>query len=188
MARSWRRRTRTGDASYQYGNPENARAHYRTTGPEILRDLPTITHSWPASAPPARGRTGRYRREQKPDVQIVAAEPAYGELVLRPAQPGRRFRARAVRPGGVDRRYSVGSLDAAAPDRELVEARGHSSPASPPAGAARRARRRGEGRRRAEPADIVLIVADAGWKYLSTGAYSGDLEERAADLDGQLWA
>jgi cysteine synthase B len=39
-----------------------------------------------------------------------------------------------------------------------------------------------------EPADIVLVVADAGWKYLSTGAYSGDLESSAEALDGQLWA
>ena len=38
------------------------------------------------------------------------------------------------------------------------------------------------------PADIAFIVADGGWKYLSTGAYEGDLDEAEAALEGQLWA
>jgi len=67
---------------YQYGNPANADAHYRTTGPEILRDCPEITHF--VAGLGTTGTlvgTGRYLREKKPDVQIVAAEPRYGELV-----------------------------------------------------------------------------------------------------------
>jgi cysteine synthase B len=64
---------------YQYGNPANADAHYRTTGPEILRDCPEITHF--VAGLGTTGTlvgTGRYLREKKPDVQIVAAEPRYG--------------------------------------------------------------------------------------------------------------
>ncbi len=67
---------------YQYGNPANAEAHYRGTGPEILRDMPTITHF--VAGLGTTGTlvgTGRYLRERKPDVQIIAAEPRYGELV-----------------------------------------------------------------------------------------------------------
>ena len=67
---------------YQYGNPANADAHYRTTGPEILRDCPEITHF--VAGLGTTGTlvgTGRFLREKKPDVQIVAAEPRYGELV-----------------------------------------------------------------------------------------------------------
>ena len=67
---------------YQYGNPANAHAHYETTGPEILADLPEITHF--VAGLGTTGTlvgVGRYLREHKPDVQIVAAEPRYGELV-----------------------------------------------------------------------------------------------------------
>ena len=67
---------------YQYGNPANARAHYETTGPELLADLPEITHfvAGLGTTGTLMG-VGRYLREHKPDVQIVAAEPRYGELV-----------------------------------------------------------------------------------------------------------
>src|SRR5690606_3898376 len=67
---------------YQYGNPNNAGAHYHGTGPEILRDLPTVTHF--VAGLGTTGTlvgAGRYLREHKPDVQVVAAEPRYGELV-----------------------------------------------------------------------------------------------------------
>src|SRR5690606_41100684 len=67
---------------YQYGNPVNARAHYETTGPELLADLPEITHfvAGLGTTGTLMG-VGRYLREHRPDVQIVAAEPRYGELV-----------------------------------------------------------------------------------------------------------
>jgi cysteine synthase len=67
---------------YQYGNEANARAHYETTGPEILRDLPTITHfvAGLGTTGTLMG-TGRYLREHVPGVRIIAAEPRYGELV-----------------------------------------------------------------------------------------------------------
>ncbi len=67
---------------YQYGNPDNALAHYATTGPELLADLPTITHfvAGLGTTGTLMG-VGRYLREKVPDISIVAAEPRYGELV-----------------------------------------------------------------------------------------------------------
>src|SRR5436305_1665285 len=67
---------------FQYGNEANARAHYETTGPELLRDLPTITHfvAGLGTTGTLMG-PGRYLREQVPDISIIAAEPRYGELV-----------------------------------------------------------------------------------------------------------
>ena len=67
---------------YQYGNPANARAHYETTGPELLQDLPEITHfvAGLGTTGTLMG-VGRYLRQHRADVRIVAAEPRYGELV-----------------------------------------------------------------------------------------------------------
>src|SRR6266487_4041748 len=67
---------------YQYGNPANAAAHYETTGPELLRDLPSITHfvAGLGTTGTLMG-IGRYLREKVPDIQVIAAEPRYGELV-----------------------------------------------------------------------------------------------------------
>src|SRR5579864_7077469 len=69
---------------YQYGNEANSLAHYETTGPELLEDLPSITHfvAGLGTTGTLMG-TGRYLRERVPGVQIVAAEPRYGELVDR---------------------------------------------------------------------------------------------------------
>src|SRR3954454_6238685 len=67
---------------YQYGNPANAGAHYAGTGPEILADLPTITHfvAGLGTTGTLMG-TGRFLREHVPGIEIIAAEPRYGELV-----------------------------------------------------------------------------------------------------------
>ncbi|MGH3356076.1 MAG: PLP-dependent cysteine synthase family protein, partial [Nocardioidaceae bacterium] len=67
---------------YQYGNPANALAHYETTGPEILEDLPTITHfvAGLGTTGTLMG-VGRYLREKVERIEIIAAEPRYGELV-----------------------------------------------------------------------------------------------------------
>src|SRR6185436_3062332 len=67
---------------YQYGNPANADAHYRTTGPEILRDCPEVTHfvAGLGTSGTLMG-TGRYLKEHKPDVKIIAIEPPLGERV-----------------------------------------------------------------------------------------------------------
>jgi cysteine synthase B len=174
---------------YQYGNPANANAHYRTTGPEILRDLPTVTHF--VAGLGTTGTlvgTGRFLREQKPDVHIIAAEPRYGELVYGLRNLDEGFVPELYDPEVLTSRYSVGGFDALRRTRQLVEQEGIFAGISTGGvlHAALAVAEKAAGG--SDPADIVLIVADAGWKYLSTGAYVGDLEERAAMLDGQLWA
>ncbi|RJQ76404.1 cysteine synthase [Pseudonocardiaceae bacterium YIM PH 21723] len=174
---------------YQYGNPANAGAHYATTGPEILRDLPTVTHF--VAGLGTTGTlvgVGRYLREQKPDVQIIAAEPRYGELVYGLRNLDEGFVPELYDPEVLTGRFSVGSHDALRRTRELLENEGIfagiSTGAILHAALAAAEKAAGAGER----ADIVFIVADAGWKYLSTGAYGGSLDEAAAKLDGHLWA
>ncbi|MCW2631833.1 MAG: cysteine synthase [Pseudonocardia sp.] len=174
---------------YQYGNPANAQAHYDTTGPEILRDLPSVTHF--VAGLGTTGTlvgVGRYLREHKPDVQIVAAEPRYGELVYGLRNLSEGFVPELYDPEVLTGRYSVGSYDALRRTRELVDKEGIFAGISTGAilHAALAVAEKAAGG--AEAADIVLVVADGGWKYLSTGAYDGDLDEAAARLDGQLWA
>jgi [CysO sulfur-carrier protein]-thiocarboxylate-dependent cysteine synthase len=174
---------------YQYGNPANVEAHYRTTGPEILEDLPEVTH-----VVAGLGTTGtlmgvgRFFADKKPDVKIIAAEPRYGELVygLRNLEEG--FVPELYDASYVTSRFSVGARDAVRRVRELLEREGIfaglSSGAILHAALAQAAKAIKAG----ESADIVLIIADGGWKYLSTGAYSGDLDDSEDFLDTQVWA
>lgn len=174
---------------YQYGNPANTDAHYRGTGPEILRDLPSITHF--VAGLGTTGTlvgAGRYLREQKPDVQVVAAEPRYGELVYGLRNLSEGFVPELYDETVLTGRFSVGSYDALRRTRQLVEQEGIFAGISSGAilhaalGVANKAL--DAGRR----ADVVMIVCDGGWKYLSTGAYSGDLGTAAQGIDGHLWA
>jgi cysteine synthase B len=174
---------------YQYGNPNNAGAHYRGTGPEILRDLPSVTHF--VAGLGTTGTlvgAGRYLREQKPDVQVVAAEPRYGELVYGLRNLDEGFVPELYDPEVLTARYSVGSYDALRRTRQLLETEGIFAGISTGAilhaalAVAEKAAAAGK------HADVVFIVADGGWKYLSTGAYAGSLDEAAARLDGHLWA
>ena len=174
---------------YQYGNPANALAHYESTGPEILRDMPTITHFVAGL-----GTTGtlmgvsQFFREHKPSVRIVAAEPRYGELVYGLRNLDEGFVPELYDPSVLTGRYSVGSYDALRRTRELVEKEGIFAGISTGgilhAALAVAEKAAGAG----ESADIVLVVCDAGWKYLSTGAYSGALDDAAEGIEGQLWA
>ncbi|GGU25997.1 PLP-dependent cysteine synthase family protein [Lentzea flava] len=174
---------------YQYGNPANADAHYRGTGPEILKDLPSITHF--VAGLGTTGTlvgVGRYLREAKPDVQVIAAEPRYGELVYGLRNLDEGFVPELYDESVLTGRYSVGSYDALRRTRQLLETEGIFAGISTGAilhaalAVAQKAEVAGKS------ADIVFIVADAGWKYLSTGAYAGTLDEAAARLDGHLWA
>ena len=94
---------------YQYGNPANAAAHYEGTGPELLADLPEITHfvAGLGTTGTLMG-TGRYLREQVPDVQIVAAEPRYGEGVYALRNIDEGFIPELYDPDVLTTRYSVG--------------------------------------------------------------------------------
>jgi cysteine synthase len=174
---------------YQYGNPANALAHYEATGPELLEDLPTITHfvAGLGTTGTLMG-VGRYLREKVPGVQIVAAEPRYGELVYGLRNLDEGFVPELYDDSVLTTRYSVGPRDAVRRTRELLEQEGIFAGISTGAvlhaslGIARKAVQAGE------RADIAFVVADGGWKYLSTGAYEGTLDEAEDALDGQLWA
>ena len=137
---------------YQYGNPANADAHYDGTGPELLADLPEITHfvAGLGTTGTLMG-TGRYLREQVPDVQIVAAEPRYGELVYGLRNIDEGFVPELYDPDVLTTRFSVGAADAVRRTRELVEHRGdlrrHLDRRDPARRAGHRRRRRVEGRR-----------------------------------------
>lgn len=174
---------------YQYGNAANALAHEEGTGPEILEDLPSITHFVAGL-----GTTGtlmgvsRFFRRAKPDVRIVAAEPRYGELVYGLRNLDEGFVPELYDAELIDSRFSVGPRDAVRRVRELLELEGIFAGISTGAilhaalGQAAKAAKAGEG------ADIAFVVCDGGWKYLSTGAYEGTIDEAEDRLEGQLWA
>jgi cysteine synthase B len=174
---------------YQYGNPANAQSHYETTGPELLADLPTVTHfvAGLGTTGTLMG-VGRFLKEKVPGVRVVAAEPRYGELVYGLRNIDEGFVPELYDPSVLDTRFSVGPEDALRRTRQLIESEGIFAGISTGAilhaalGQADRAVRADE------RADIAFVVADGGWKYLSTGAYGGGLDEAAAGLEGQLWA
>ena len=174
---------------YQYGNPANAQAHYETTGPEILRDLPTVTHfvAGLGTTGTLMG-AGRFLREQVPGLQVVAAEPRYGELVYGLRNIDEGFVPELYDDSVLTTRFSVGSREALRRTRQLIETEGIFAGISTGAilhavlAVADKAVAAGE------PADIAFLVCDGGWKYLSTGAYGGTLEDAERALEGQLWA
>jgi cysteine synthase B len=174
---------------FQYGNEANARAHYESTGPELLRDLPGITHfvAGLGTTGTLMG-VGRYLREKVEGIQIVAAEPRYGELVYGLRNLDEGYVPELYDATVLTRRFSVGTRDAVLRTRQLVEVEGlfvgfstgavlHAALA-----VAHQALKAGH------KADVAFLVADGGWKYLSTGAYGGTLSDAESALDGQLWA
>ncbi|KRE30671.1 cysteine synthase [Mycobacterium sp. Soil538] len=174
---------------YQYGNPANAAAHYEGTGPELLADLPEITHfvAGLGTTGTLMG-TGRFLREHVPGVQIVAAEPRYGEGVYALRNIDEGFIPELYDSEVLTTRFAVGSYDAVRRTRELLQVEGIFAGISTGAilhaalGMAAKAVKAGE------RADIAFTVCDAGWKYLSTGAYAGSLDDAEDALEGQLWA
>jgi cysteine synthase B len=175
---------------YQYGNAANPGAHYATTGPEILADLPTVTHfvAGLGTTGTLMG-VGRYLREKVPGVAIVAAEPRYDDVVYGLRNLDEGFVPELYDESVLTTRYSVGSADAVRRTRELLEKEGLFAGISTGAalhaalGVAHRAHRAGE------RADVVFVVADGGWKYLSTGIYTAAGTDEAVEaLHGQLWA
>ncbi|MCH5645442.1 PLP-dependent cysteine synthase family protein [Gordonia sp. ABSL49_1] len=174
---------------YQYGNAANVAAHYEGTGPELYADLPEITHfvAGLGTTGTLMG-VGRFLRERKPDIEIVAAEPRYGDEVYGLRNIDEGFVPELYDDTVLTRRFSVQGVDAVARVRELIEQEGIFAGIS--TGAILQAAR-GVGRRAlkaGQRADIGFVVPDAGWKYLSTGAYEGSLDDAEQALEGQLWA
>ncbi len=176
---------------YQYGNEANPTAHYNGTGPEILRDVPDVTHfvAGLGTSGTLMG-VGSYLKEHKPDVKIYAVEPPSGERVegLRSLDDG------YVPPvfdkwGGMDLldgKRIVRPAESLEWTRKLVSEAGifaGISSGAALAGAVKVAERLPEG----EAATIVFIVCDGAWKYLSTGAYTEPMEDVVAKLDEVIY-
>jgi len=163
---------------YQYGNEANPRAHYETTGPEIWADLPDITHfvAGLGTSGTLMG-VGTFLKEQDPAIQIWAVEPPVGETVegLRNLDEG------YVPPvfekwGGadlLDRKMIVRPRESIECARMLVADVGVFAGIS--AGAALAGARKAA--ERIDEGVICFIVADGGWKYLSTGAWTDPLDD-----------
>jgi cysteine synthase B len=163
---------------YQYGNDANPTAHYEGTGPEILRDCPEITHfvAGLGTSGTLMG-TGRYLKEHKAGVKVIAIEPPLGERVegLRNLDDGYIPPVFEQWYGFdlLDRKRVVRPRESIEWTRRLVRECGifaGISAGAALAGAAKVASEIDEG-------TIVFIVCDGGWKYLSTGAYTDDLDE-----------
>lgn len=174
---------------FQYGNPANPRAHYETTGPEIVRDLPDVD-AFVAGLGTGGTLTGvgQRLREHNPAIKIIAAEPEYGDLVYGLRNIDEGFIPPVFDEGVLDGRIKVDSLKALAATRELLATEGIF--AGPSTGAALHiARRVCTPRRLAEGSKVVVLSPDGGWKYLSTGAYDpGELSVIAERLQNTLWA
>jgi cysteine synthase len=166
---------------YQYGNPANPQAHYETTGPEILADCPEVDVfvAGLGTSGTLMG-TGRYLRERKPGVRIVAAEPLPGESVqgLRSLEEG--FVPEILDPSVLDAKYLVSNREAVAALRDLVFKEGVF--AGPSCGAVLVAAAREA--KRMDAGTIVALLPDGGWKYLSAGTFERDLDEMEDDFEG----
>jgi len=168
---------------FQYGNPANSGAHYKTTGPEILRDCPEVDVfvAGLGTSGTLMG-VGGYLKDHKPGVQVVAVEPPAGELVqgLRSLDDG--FVPPIFDPAVLDRKFIVRPRESIEWTRRLLDECGVFSGISAGAvvaGAAKMATTMDAG-------TIVTLIPDGGWKYLSSGAWTDDLdvvEERATRIN-----
>ncbi|HKY65473.1 MAG TPA: pyridoxal-phosphate dependent enzyme [Acidimicrobiales bacterium] len=165
---------------YQYANEANPRAHYETTGPEIWRDCPEVTHfvAGLGTTGTLMG-VGRFLKERNPDIKIVAVEPPLGERVdgLRNLDEGYipPVYEKWGGPDLLDRKRIVRPRESIEWTRRLADV-GVFSGISGGAALAGAVKVAGE----IERGTINVILADGGWKYLSTGAWTGDLDEVAA--------
>ncbi len=173
---------------YQYANDANPRAHFKGTGPEIWRDLPEITHfvAGLGTSGTLMG-TGTFLKQQNPSIKVVAVEPPLGERVegLRNMEEG------YIPPvfenwGGqqlLDRKRVVRPRESLEWTRRLVNECGVFAGISSGAALAGAVKVASE----IESGVIVFIVCDGGWKYLSTGAYTADLDEAERNAEGIIY-
>jgi len=169
---------------FQYGNPANPLAHQEGTAQEILRDLPEVTHF---VAGMGTGGTltgvGRGLHANDPDVKIVAAEPELGDLVygLRSLDAG--FVPPIFDPSEVDRKFLVDSSASVRTNRELTEKEGIFAGISSGAVVSVAQRIADE----IDAGDIVCLLPDGGWKYLSTHAWAEDIAMAEKGVSESLW-
>jgi cysteine synthase B len=168
---------------FQYGNPANPLAHYEGTGPEIWRDCPEIDCfvAGLGTSGTLMG-VGRYLKERSASVQIIAVEPPAGELVqgLRSLDDG--FVPPIFDPEILDRKFIVRPRESIEWLRRLLDDCGVFAGVSSGAAVAGAVKMAGQ----MESGTIVTLLPDAGWKYLSSGAWTDDLdvvEERATRIN-----
>lgn len=172
---------------FQYGNPANVAAHYKGTGQEIVDDLPAVK-AFVAGL--GTGGTlmgvGKRLKEHNPDIRIVAAEPQLGELVygLRSLEDG--YIPPIFDPDAIDGKVMVTARDSILWTRELLRKEGIFAGIS--AGAviwvaqrvAERLSKDGGG-------DVVCLLPDGGWKYMSTEAWTQDIDTAESQVEEVLW-
>jgi [CysO sulfur-carrier protein]-thiocarboxylate-dependent cysteine synthase len=176
-----------GDSSYfmpyQYGNEANPRAHYENTAPEILEELDTVAAFVGGLG---TGGTlmgvGRRLKERDPETKLIAAEPMQGELVqgLRSLDDG--FIPPIIDLSLLDRKIMVSNYDAIVWTKKLLEQEGLFAGVSSGAIAYVADRIAGE----LEEGNVVFLVPDDGWKYLSSGVYTKPVEELEG-IDSTVW-
>jgi cysteine synthase len=169
---------------FQYGNAANPRAHYEGTGAEIIRDLPGVTH-FVAGLGTGGTLTGAGRRlkEHDPSVAVIATEPELGELVygLRSLDEG--FVPPILDESVLDRKFLVSSEDALRATRRLAEEEGVFAGISSGAVLHVAVRIASD----LDRGEVVCLLADGGWKYLSTDAWDADAERAAKKVRETLW-
>jgi cysteine synthase len=172
---------------FQYGNEANVIAHYEGTGREILEDLPEV-RAFVAGLGTGGTLTGVGRRlkEHDPTIKIVAAEPELGELVygLRSLDEG--YVPPIFEPDLLDGKVKVRARESIVWTKELLVRAGIFAGIS--AGAVISVARRTAERMSAQGGgDIVCLLADGGWKYLSTGAWTQELDLAESQVEDVLW-
>ena len=169
---------------YQYGNLANPRAHYETTAPEIIRDLPEVTHF---VAGLGTGGTlmgvGRRLKEFNPNVEIIAAAPEPDDRIqgLRSLEEG--FVPPILDLSLLDARIMISSAESFSMTALLLRKEGVFAGVS--SGAALAAALRVANR--IDSGDIVCLFADGGWKYLSTGLWTRDFADLEREVEGKVW-
>ena len=169
---------------FQYGNPANPMAHQEGTAQEIIRDLPEVTHF---IAGMGTGGTltgnGRGLHAHNPDIKVIAAEPELGDLVygLRSLDAG--FIPPIFDPEQVSRKFLVDSSNSLRTNRELTSKEGIFAGISSGAVVYVAQRIASE----IDDGDIVCLLPDGGWKYLSTEAWASDLETAEKGVAESLW-
>ncbi len=169
---------------FQYGNPANPLAHEEATGPEIVADLPDVTHfvAGMGTGGTLTG-TGRALHRHNPEVQVIAAEPELGDLVygLRSLDEG--FVPPIFDAAQVNRKFLVNSSDSLRTTRLLTAREGIFSGISSGAVVYVAQRVAAE----IEAGDIVCLLPDGGWKYVSTNAWSEDAALAERGVAESLW-
>ena len=169
---------------FQYGNPANPKAHEEGTAREIVRDCPSVTHF---VAGMGTGGTltgaGRGLHAFNPEIQVIAAEPELGDLVygLRSLDEG--FIPPIYDAREVNRKFLVNSSDSLRATRALTSREGIFAGIS--SGAVLHVAQRIASE--IDAGDVVCLLPDGGWKYLSTGAWAEDFVTAEKGVEESLW-